>query len=132
MEKSYLTLENLDVFQLSKKLSNISWRIYKTLDWKEVKDSKEQFIESTDSVGANISEGYGRFHYLDRIKFMYNARGSLLESKYWYDLLVERNLLKDKLLKEEYLIIFNELKPKLNNFISSIYKNRSSHLTPNT
>ena len=63
---------------------------------------------------------------------MYNARGSLLESKYWYDLLVERNLLKDKLLKEEYLIIFNELKPKLNNFISSIYKNRSSHLTPNT
>jgi len=132
MEKTYLTLENLEIFQLSKQLSNVGWKIYKTLDWKEVKDSKEQFIDSTDSVGANIAEGYGRFHYLDRIKFMYNARGSLLESRYWFDLLIERNLLKDKLLKEEYMKIYNELKPKLNNFISSIYKNRSSHLTPNT
>lgn len=132
MEKTYLTLENLEIFQLSKQLSNVGWKIYKTLDWKEVKDSKEQFIDSTDSVGANIAEGYGRFHYLDRIKFMYNARGSLLESRYWFDLLIERNLLKDKLLKEEYMKIYNELKPKFNNFISSIYKNRSSHLTPNT
>lgn len=129
MEKTYLTLENLEVFQLSKQLSNVCWKIYKTLDWKQVKDLKEQFIDSSDSVGANIAEGYGRFHYLDRIKFMYNARGSLLESKYWFDLLVDRDLLKDSLLTNEYSKIFDELKPKLNNFINSIYKTRSSHNT---
>ena len=132
MEKTYLTLESLEVFQLSKQLSSVCWNIYKTLDWKVIKDLKEQFIDSSDSVGANIAEGYGRFHYLDRIKFMYNARGSLLESKYWFDLLIDRKLLKDDSLLKDYLKIFNELKPKLNNFINSIYKNRSSHLTPNT
>jgi len=132
MEKIYLTLESLEVFQLSKQLSSVCWNIYKTLDWKVIKDLKEQFIDSSDSVGANIAEGYGRFHYLDRIKFMYNARGSLLESKYWFDLLIDRKLLKDDSLLKDYLKIFNELKPKLNNFINSIYKNRSSHLTPNT
>ena len=132
MEKTYLTLESLEVFQLSKQLSSVCWNIYKTLDWKLIKDLKEQFIDSSDSVGANIAEGYGRFHYLDRIKFMYNARGSLLESKYWFDLLIDRKLLKDDSLLKDYLKIFNELKPKLNNFINSIYKNRSSHLTPNT
>ena len=132
MEKIYLTLESLEVFQLSKQLSSVCWNIYKTLDWKLIKDLKEQFIDSSDSVGANIAEGYGRFHYLDRIKFMYNARGSLLESKYWFDLLIDRKLLKDDSLLKDYLKIFNELKPKLNNFINSIYKNRSSHLTPNT
>ena len=131
MEKTYLTLESLEVFQLSKQLSSVCWNIYKTLDWKLIKDLKEQFIDSSDSVGANIAEGYGRFHYLDRIKFMYNARGSLLESKYWFDLLIDRKLLKDDSLLKDYLKIFNELKPKLNNFINSIYKNRSSHLTPN-
>jgi len=132
MEKTYLTLESLEVFQLSKQLSSVCWNIYKTLDWKLIKDLKEQFIDSSDSVGANIAEGYGRFHYLDRIKFMYNARGSLLESKYWFDLLIDRKLLKNDSLLKDYLKIFNELKPKLNNFINSIYKNRSSHLTPNT
>ena len=131
MEKIYLTLESLEVFQLSKQLSSVCWNIYKTLDWKVIKDLKEQFIDSSDSVGANIAEGYGRFHYLDRIKFMYNARGSLLESKYWFDLLIDRKLLKDDSLLKDYLKIFNELKSKLNNFINSIYKNRSSHLTPN-
>ncbi|HRZ29314.1 MAG TPA: four helix bundle protein [Candidatus Paceibacterota bacterium] len=41
-----------------------------------------QFITAIDSIGANIAEGCGRFHYLDKNKFMYNARGSLMESIY--------------------------------------------------
>ena len=31
------------------------------------------------SVSANIAEGFGRFHYKDKIKFYLQARGSLLE-----------------------------------------------------
>lgn len=31
------------------------------------------------SVTANIAEGYGRYHYLDSLKFYSNARGSLNE-----------------------------------------------------
>jgi len=29
-----------------------------------------QFLTAADSVGANIDEGYGRFHHLDRVKFL--------------------------------------------------------------
>lgn len=132
MEKASLTIDNLEIYKLVKQLSEIVWKTYQILDWKVAKDSKEQFLDATDSVGANMSEGYGRFHYLDRIKFMYNAQGSLLESKYWFDTLVKRNLLKDESIKKEYLKIYNELKPKLNNFINSIYRNKSSQLTHNS
>ena len=85
----------------------------------------DQFIQSTDSVGGNIAEGYGRFHYLDRIKFFYNARGSLLESKHWFELLDERSFLKNKELKNEYKYIYENLKPQLNSFINAIFKNKS-------
>lgn len=33
------------------------------------------------SVPANIAEGFGRYHYMDKAKFYINARGSLLELK---------------------------------------------------
>ncbi len=51
-------------------------------------------IQSIDSVGANIAEGYARYHYLDRIKFYYIARASLSEGAgHWIDLGFERKLL---------------------------------------
>jgi four helix bundle protein len=33
------------------------------------------------SVSGNISEGFGRKHTNDKLKFYYNARGSLAETK---------------------------------------------------
>lgn len=50
----------------------------------------DQLIRVIDSHAANIAEGYGRYHYLDRIKFYYNARASLLESKHWLYLFLKR------------------------------------------
>lgn len=67
-------LENLEVYKLARKLSLISWEIYQSLDWQNKKIIGNQFISSIDSIGANIAEGYGRFHYLDKIKFLYNAK----------------------------------------------------------
>lgn len=117
-------LEDLEIYKLSRELSKACWNIYKELDWHAKKIVGDQFIESSDSVGANITEGYGRFHYLDRIKFFYNSRGSLLESRHWFELLEERGLIKIGELKKEYLSIYKELRPKLNGFIESVYRNR--------
>ncbi|MBJ7296731.1 four helix bundle protein [Anabaena sp. UHCC 0187] len=41
----------------------------------------DQLRRASCSVLLNIAEGYGRYHYLDRLRFMYIARGSLAETK---------------------------------------------------
>jgi len=122
----YIKLEDLEVYQLSRELSKISWGIYQDLKWQDKKIMGDQFIEAIDSVGANIAEGYGRFHYLDRIKFYYNSRASLNEScEHWLELLRERGKADDRKCKEMKLIA-KKLSIKLNNFISSTYSSKYS------
>ncbi len=41
----------------------------------------DQIRRSCKSVGANIAEGHGRYYYRDRMRFCYNARGSLSETE---------------------------------------------------
>ncbi len=120
----YIKLEDLEVYQLSRGLSRISWEIYQNLNWQDKKIMGDQFVEAIDSIGANIAEGYGRFHYLDRIKFYYNGRASLSEScEYWLELLHERGKVDDREYKEMKLIA-KELSIKLNNFINSTYSSK--------
>jgi four helix bundle protein len=38
-----------------------------------------QILRASRSATANIAEGWGRFHYLENIKFLLNARGSVAE-----------------------------------------------------
>ncbi len=74
MENKYILLKDLEIYQLARELSRIGWEIYSALDWQMKKINGDQFIEATDSVGANITEGYKRFHYLERIRFCYISR----------------------------------------------------------
>lgn len=120
-KKQYLNLDKLEVYILSRELSKIGWVIYSDFDWHIKKVVGDQFIRSTDSVGANIAEGYGRYHYLDKIKFYYNARASLKESRHWIELIKERNLSNEENIAN-YLKIYKEISPKLNGFINSCYK----------
>jgi len=87
----------------------------------------DQFLTASDSIGANIAEGYSRFHYLDRVKFYYNARASLSEaSEHWIELLKERGKVSKENYKK-YKIIAKNLGVKLNNFIKATYKQKRSN-----
>uniref|UniRef100_A0A7C4M2L9 Four helix bundle protein n=1 Tax=candidate division CPR3 bacterium TaxID=2268181 RepID=A0A7C4M2L9_UNCC3 len=124
-QKDYINLGNLDVYKLALDLSIKCWDFYKHFDWETRKIEGTQFIRSIDSIGANIAEGYGRFHYLDRIRFYYNSRGSLLESKHWVFLLYKR----EKISKIEYDDIIsklNNLHVALNVFIGSCYQSKNN------
>lgn len=125
IKKKYILLHDLEVYQLARKLSDIGWEVYNLLDWQTKKIMGDQFIESTDSVGANIAEGYGRFHYLDKIKFLYNARGSLMEcNEHWVELLYERQKIPESL-SLGFKNTAKELLIKLNNFITAVYNSKS-------
>ena len=126
--QTYLTLENLQVYQLSRQLSREAWIVYQRLDWQMKKVMGDQFIKAIDSIGANIAEGYGRYHYLDKIKFYYNARASHYEAiAHWLDLLYERCLVDHN----NYVVmikISSELAPKLNGYINATYQAKIGNL----
>lgn len=122
MKKQYIPLSDLEVYRLARELSKIVWEIYQYLNWQDKKTMGDQFLEATDSIGANIAEGYGRYHYLDQIKFYYNSRGSLNESyHHWLEVLNERKKIKTEKYKQ-FKTIAGKLSLKLNNFITSIYR----------
>ena len=114
-----MELGNLEIYQLSLKLSEKIWNIYQAMPNSLKYNIGDQTLRSIDSIGANIAEGYGRFHYRDSMKFYYNARGSLWESKHWIYLLYKRDLI-EKALFEEMMKNINVLGKKLNSFIESI------------
>lgn len=114
-------LEDLEIYKLSLEISKCAWDIYNQFDWRIKKVSGDQFITAIDSVGANIAEGYGRFHFADRNKFNYNARGSLLEGLYWLKLLSDRDLVSGELsikLRDK----IKQLHVKLNGYIAATKK----------
>lgn len=113
-----MDLYDLVVYKLSREISRDAWEIYKKLDWQTKKIIGDQFISSVDSISANIAEGFGRFHYLDRNKFNYNARGSLMEALHWLDILRERNFI-DQETHAKLQRKLRQLMVKLNNYIVS-------------
>jgi len=80
-----------------------------------------QLRKASSSVGANIAEGFGRFHKKDFIRFLYIARGSLHETRHFLILSNRLNYVSQKKL-ENFNIKIKNLSVKLNNLISSISK----------
>jgi four helix bundle protein len=118
-EKKHITLEDLEVYQLSRKLSSLAWEIYSKMSYEEKKIIGDQFIRSVDSVGANIAEGYARFHYLEKIRFYYISRASLSEAmEHWAELMLERNIVTTEIF-QDLMELHKPLQIKLNNFIAS-------------
>ncbi|MCC6405331.1 MAG: four helix bundle protein [Candidatus Yanofskybacteria bacterium] len=83
----------MEIYNKSREVSRLAWPLYVEFDWNTKKIIGDQWIEAIDSIGANIAEGNGRYHYADRNKFNYNARGSLVEAKHWTALLAERSII---------------------------------------
>lgn len=119
-------LGKLEVYRLALNLSRESWKIYSNLNWQDKKVIGDQFIRSIDSVGSNIAEGYGRYHFKDKVKFYYNSRGSLLEAKHWILLLYERGKI-DKDCFTNKIKEFESIHTKLNAFISHTLSQADNH-----
>ena len=119
--RNFIPLPVLEVYRLARKFSAMAWEIYQRLTYQQRKVWGDQMLQAIDSVGANIAEGYARYHYLEKIRFYYISRASLSEGvEHWIDLGFERGIVTDE--EDES---FNRLRPdiqvKLNNMIKSTY-----------
>ena len=57
------------------------YKITKTFPDDERFGLTSQIRRSASSITANLAEGYGRFHFKDKIRFYYMARGSNTETQ---------------------------------------------------
>ena len=76
----------LDVWQKSHELVLDIYKLTNKFPKKERYRLTDQLSRSASSIPANIAEGTGRKTLQDYIRFLYNARGSLEETKYHLEL----------------------------------------------
>ena len=108
----------LDVYKLAEELSDMVWYNFDKWNKKIQNTVGYQIIRSSDSISANLAEGYGRYTPADRKKFYLYSRGSLEETKSWLRKLIRRKVLSESN-ATEYRTIVDKLGPKLNAFINS-------------
>ena len=114
-------LENLEIYQIGMQLSDIVWDEVFKWNYFEKDTIGKQWVRAIDSVSANISEGYGRFSYLEMRYFTRIARGSLKENLTWLTKAYNRKLIS----KDVFDMLFtnsNKLSVKINNFLTSLEK----------
>ena len=72
--------EDLECYRLALVVLKQAYGLAKRLPTEERYSLAAQMRRSATSVTLNIAEGYGRYHYLDSLRFFYIARGSLMET----------------------------------------------------
>jgi four helix bundle protein len=110
-----------------KESNRLSVEIYKTTE--NFPDNEKygiinQLRRASSSVGANIAEGFGRFHYKDKIKFYYNARGSVCEVQNFLFLSQDLKYLTKKEARKIFLE-YEQSNKMINSFVKAIYQKMS-------
>ena len=72
--------EDLECYKLALQVMKEAYGVTKRLPAKEKYNLADQMRRASVSVLLNIAEGYGRYHYLESLRFYYIARGSLNET----------------------------------------------------
>lgn len=119
-------LEDLKILQTAEGIADAVWK--RIVQWDEfAKDVVgKQLARSTDSIGANIAESYGRFNYGEKLQFLYYARGSLFETKYWLNRALTRELMQTEEVKG-YTSRLSDVARQLNTFANSLKSQRKDN-----
>ena len=114
-------IDDLEIYQRAEKLSDIIWLEVNAWNDYFAKDTLgKQLVKAADSIGANIAEGFGRYHYKDNRNFCYYySRGSLIETKGWLRKAKTRNLIAEQTVID-FLTELEQIHKMLNYYIKSI------------
>ena len=127
-----LKFEELRVLQDAEGVADGIWREVVRWDSFAREVVGGQLARAADSVGANIAESFGRFHYGEKLQFLYYARGSLYETKYWLNRAQARDLIRSARVGD-YASRFTDLARQLNAFAARLKtQRRTSQKQPKT
>lgn len=116
------SFRSLKIWQIS---CDLIVDVYKLIDGfprEERYGLSSQLGRSVNSVGANIAESCGRFHFKDKANFLYHSRGSLVETEHHLYIANKLGYIGDEQL-ESALATTKDLGVRLNNYIKSIKSN---------
>ena len=122
---SYFNLDDLEVYQLAESFSDEIWFLVSEWDYFAKDTVGKQIVRSADSIGANIAEGYGRYHYKENRNFCYFSRGSIIETKGW----LRKSKIRKMITIEQFDALFEKLQTihiKLNAYLKFIGKSSNS------
>lgn len=113
------SINDLEIYREAMRIGEVVWDL--VADWSFfAKDTVgKQVVRSADSIVANLSEGYGRYHYKENQKFCYYSRGSAQETQTW----IEKGVRRDLIPEETARVLYRDLdtfKKRLNAYIRSI------------
>ena len=77
--KSFPTFEELEAYKSARAFRKVMYGVARRLPDFEKFGLASQIRRAAVSLTNNIAEGHGRWHFLDHIKFVLQARGSLTE-----------------------------------------------------
>ena len=79
-----MSIQGLQKLEVWRRTKDFALKIYREglplLPAEEKWGLAQPLRRSSESISANLAEGYGRLYYQDNIRFCYNARGSLEET----------------------------------------------------
>ena len=121
MRKKIEHFTDIDAWKLGQRLVLGIYKTTKKFPKEELFGLTSQIRRAAMSVTANIAEGMGRYSYRDRIRFLYNSRGSIFEVENFNLLAKDLKYLNEEEFNGLQLQI-EETRKTLNGFINSTEK----------
>jgi four helix bundle protein len=114
-----MKLEDMEIYNILMEIGDEIW--FSVVDWENLAKYSvgQQIVRSADSIAANISEGYGRYHFKDRKNFMFYARGSHYETITWLTKAKNRKIISNEFF-EGIIGKMEKLGVKMNNYINTL------------
>ncbi len=109
----------LKAYELQKKIFILS----QTFPKSEIYGLVDQMNRSANSLLANFAEADGRFHYADKVRVLYIARGELQELQSHLIVAASRGYM-EKASSSDLIRKYEEVKMQLNLYIGSLLKQK--------
>ncbi|HBE22745.1 MAG TPA: four helix bundle protein [Verrucomicrobiales bacterium] len=124
-------INKLEIYREAMRIGEHVWNVVITSDYYAKATVGKQFVKATDSIAANIAEGYGRYHYKENMQFCHYARGSAEETQTWIKKSANRGLMEKEAARQLYRDL-DTRKKRLNAYIKTIGKPTTPKRTTTT